>query len=116
MDFTLGCPRDSVRHPRANGARPVGAFTRGTRGSWGETAVGLVPRASVGLRERTPVVAARRPYRELPDPRERPDTHDGKVILSGRFAVKSIIPATPASAGPAVCSACWIAPCECDRW
>jgi hypothetical protein len=116
MDLSLGCPPNSIRHPRANGARPVGSFTRGTRGSWGETALGVAPRPTVGLAERLPVVAAARPYADLPDPAPRPDTHDGRVIISGRFVVKSIIPGSPEPTGPTACGACWIAPCECGQW
>jgi hypothetical protein len=105
-----GVPSDATRHPRANGARPVGAFHRGNRGSWGETAIGLVPRPTVALDARLPVVAASHPYADLPD---APD--DGCVIISGRFKVKSV-KADPTPDEPTACKGCWITPCECGKW
>lgn len=112
-----GVPGNGLRHPRANGTRPVGAFTRGNRGSWGESAEGIVPRRTVALDERLPVETMARPWRDLPDPAERPDTHDGRVILSGRFTVKSIIPADDTPDGePSACGGCWMITCECGKW
>ncbi len=113
-----GVPGNNLRHPRANGARPIGAFTRGNRGSWGESAEGIVPRRTVALAERLPVERLAHPWADLPDPVERPDTHDGRVIISGRFNVKSIIPADDAdeSAEPTACTECWMITCECGKW
>lgn len=111
-----GVPGNGLRHPRANGARPVGAFTRGNRGSWGESAEGIVPRRTVGLAEALPVERLAHPWADLPDPVERPDTHDGTVIISGRFRVRSIVPADDGPTEPTTCTGCWITPCECGKW
>lgn len=64
-----GAPTHGLRDFRGSAKSPGGAFTRGSRGSWGKTAGGILPRATVALDESIPVVAARRPWRELPDAR-----------------------------------------------
>lgn len=113
-----GAPDHGCRTYRGNGSRGPGAFTRGDRASWGETACGILPRPTVGLAERHTITACARPYADLPDARERPDTDatDGTVTLSGRFRVRSVVAASPGTRTPDLCTGCFMITCECGKW
>lgn len=116
-----GVPPNGLRNARANGQRPVSAFTKGNRGSWGEADTRAAMMAehgiTVALDARVPVLVARRPWRDLPEAPLREATHDGMVMISGRFKVKSVIAADHGDeSAPSACTGCFMIICECGKW
>ena len=110
----VGVAAHAHRNYRANGEARPGMFTRGNRTWLGERddrpemLANLDQRfAGLGLSDRVPVFAARRPYADLPDPKPQ-----GTVAL-GRFKVKSVEPKVIKSDS---CEGCFMVICECGKW
>jgi hypothetical protein len=98
----VGVPSTRNRTYRANGLVSPGSFTKGNRGSWGASALGVAARPTVGLAERGEIVSARRPWRDLPE--ARVEVISRPVVCPGCGIVP---PSGRTSQGPVKCPNCW---------